>query len=121
MPENYRQKKFFLHFTCVVCGLIDLGNREASKYEESSYLRILLDSRDASRYLFPLPLGNLKWLQLAMQMLVLGLNLATGQAPLNKPCNIPLHTGPPILSLLVQIHLSGPRMDQETRFVRLLH
>jgi len=27
--------------------MLDLGNREAAKYEESSYLRILLDSRDA--------------------------------------------------------------------------
>ena len=73
------------------------------------------------RNLFPSPLGNLQGLQHAMRMLVLGLNPTTFQAPLDYPRNVSLHTRQPIIPLRVQIHLSGPGVDQKSRSMRLLH
>nr|KAJ0205802.1 hypothetical protein LSAT_V11C500271880 [Lactuca sativa] len=49
MPEDYRQKKV-LYYEFLEFGILKRLKLEASKHEESSYLRILLDSRDASRF-----------------------------------------------------------------------
>ena len=49
------------------------------------------------RDIFPLPQWNVQRLHLAMRPLMFGLDLPAGQAPLDVPCHIPLHAGPPIV------------------------
>ena len=55
-----------------------------------------------------------------MQPLMLGLNPATGQAPLYIPGYLPLHTRQQVAQSQVPIHLGGPQMNRKTRLMSLL-
>ena len=98
-------------FTCIARKCSNLVSRSMTTHTCHSSPGTWQTSHEIHRYVFPLPLKDVQWMQSSSWLLMLCLDQLARHTLCHMVSNISLHARPPKIPLQVLVQLRTPWMD----------